>query len=215
MVLVDYYNVLGCDPSASQAQIRDAYKRAALATHPDRFSPSSPEAKTATQKFQAVSDAYYVLGDSQRRASYDHDRSTQPSSSFFTGATFTGDENDDARDRAYQKEFMDAFEEMFADAKFDADDLRHQAESEPHGGHVVAGNKFYTVLGGLGGGALGFIFANLPGAIAGLAAGAKLGNIRDHRGKSVYSVYQELPQQDRAKVLAELAQRIFTSVPLP
>ena len=44
------------------------------------------------------------------------------------------------------------------------------------------------------GGAIGFIVANAPGAIAGAVAGNRLGAVRDSKGKSVYSVFQELDQ---------------------
>lgn len=50
--------------------------------------------------------------------------------------------------------------------------------------------KFWSVVGGLSGGAMGFIVANFPGAIAGAVAGNRLGAVRDAKGKSVYSVFQ-------------------------
>lgn len=50
--------------------------------------------------------------------------------------------------------------------------------------------KFWSMVGGLSGGAMGFIVANFPGAIAGAVAGNRLGAVRDARGKSVYSVFQ-------------------------
>ena len=56
---------------------------------------------------------------------------------------------------------------------------------------------------------MGFIVANFPGAVAGAVAGNRLGAVRDARGKSVYSVFQELPQGDKAKLLSELAAKVF------
>lgn len=50
--------------------------------------------------------------------------------------------------------------------------------------------KFWSMVGGLSGGAMGFIVANFPGAIAGAVAGNRLGAVRDAKGKSVYSVFQ-------------------------
>ena len=50
--------------------------------------------------------------------------------------------------------------------------------------------KFWSVVGGLSGGAMGFIVANFPGAVAGAVAGNRLGAVRDAKGKSVYSVFQ-------------------------
>lgn len=49
--------------------------------------------------------------------------------------------------------------------------------------------KFWGMVGGLSGGALGFIVANVPGLVAGAVAGNRLGAIRDAKGKSVYSVF--------------------------
>lgn len=89
--------------------------------------------------------------------------------------------------------------------------------------------KFWSMVGGLSGGAMGFIVANFPGAIAGAVAGNRLGAVRDARGKSVYSVFQvrglgdacglsktaltnneqELPQGDKAKLLSKLAAKVF------
>lgn len=51
-------------------------------------------------------------------------------------------------------------------------------------------SKFWSMVGGLSGGAMGFIVANFPGAVAGAVAGNRLGAVRDARGKSVYSVFQ-------------------------
>lgn len=62
------------------------------------------------------------------------------------------------------------------------------------------GGKFYGILGGISGAALGFIMANVPGMLAGAVAGNRLGSIRDTKGKSVYEVFQQLPASDRAKV---------------
>jgi len=70
---------------------------------------------------------------------------------------------------------------------------------------------FWSVVGGLSGGALGFIVANFPGAVAGAVAGNRLGAVRDAKGKSVYEVFLELPQQDRASLLSELAARVLRS----
>ncbi|KAI3342904.1 DnaJ-domain-containing protein [Ustulina deusta] len=81
----DYYHVLEVSETATTQQIRDAYKRAALKTHPDRVGADSPERPARTRKFQLVNDAYYTLSDSTRRREYDAQRrlfgSTRPKSS--------------------------------------------------------------------------------------------------------------------------------------
>lgn len=68
---------------------------------------------------------------------------------------------------------------------------------------------FWSIVGGVSGGAMGFIVANLPGAVAGAVAGNRLGAIRDKRGKSVYSVFQELEQPEKMRLLSELASKVF------
>ncbi|KAJ8605003.1 hypothetical protein MRB53_041600 [Persea americana] len=68
---VDYYAALEIDSKASQQQIRDAYKKAALRFHPDRVPADSPERSSRTKKFQQVNDAYYTLSDTSRRRDYD------------------------------------------------------------------------------------------------------------------------------------------------
>ena len=50
--------------------------------------------------------------------------------------------------------------------------------------------RFWGIIGGVSGAAMGFIVANAPGAVAGAVAGNRLGSVRDQRGKSVYSVFQ-------------------------
>lgn len=69
--------------------------------------------------------------------------------------------------------------------------------------------KFWSLVGGLSGGAMGFIVANFPGAIAGAVAGNRIGAIRDAKGKSVFQVFQELPQGDKARLLSQLAAKVF------
>lgn len=69
--------------------------------------------------------------------------------------------------------------------------------------------KFWSLVGGLSGGAMGFIVANFTGAVAGAVAGNRLGAIRDAKGKSVYEVFRELPQGDKARLLSELAAKVF------
>jgi len=59
------YALLGVPPDADDAAIRNAYRVLARRYHPDSGEGSSPE------KFRQVAEAYEILGDSQRRQSYD------------------------------------------------------------------------------------------------------------------------------------------------
>merc|ERR1711924_234115 len=61
------YDILGVEPESSDSQIRRAFYKKSLQYHPDK-NPNNPE---ATVKFQAVSDAYRILGDADRRKIYD------------------------------------------------------------------------------------------------------------------------------------------------
>ena len=63
----DYYEVLGIARSASDQEIKSAYRKLALKFHPDR-NPDDPEAE---EKFKEASEAYSVLSDSQKRGNYD------------------------------------------------------------------------------------------------------------------------------------------------
>ncbi len=63
----DYYEVLGISRSASQDEIKKAYRKLALKHHPDR----NPDDKSAEEAFKEASEAYEVLSDVQRKAQYD------------------------------------------------------------------------------------------------------------------------------------------------
>jgi DnaJ-class molecular chaperone len=64
----DYYTVLGLNRSASQEEIKRAYRKAVFRYHPDR----NPGDDDAAGKFKQVLDAYEVLSDTLKRANYDH-----------------------------------------------------------------------------------------------------------------------------------------------
>lgn len=63
----DYYSVLGIRRSASQEEVKRAYRKAVFRYHPDR----NPGDDDAAGKFKQVLDAYEVLSDTARRAKYD------------------------------------------------------------------------------------------------------------------------------------------------
>src|SRR6266480_1132515 len=63
----DYYEVLGVPKTATQAEIKKAYRRLARELHPDR----NPDDKTAEQKFKDANEAHAVLSDPQKRKRYD------------------------------------------------------------------------------------------------------------------------------------------------
>ena len=63
----DYYKILGVERTASEEEIKKAYRKLALQYHPDRNKGD----KKAEEKFKEISEAYGVLSDGQKRAYYD------------------------------------------------------------------------------------------------------------------------------------------------
>ncbi len=63
----DYYKILGVERNASKDEIKRAYRKLALKTHPDR----NPGDKKAEDRFKDINEAYQVLSDPEKRTRYD------------------------------------------------------------------------------------------------------------------------------------------------
>src|SRR4051794_19442389 len=63
----DYYEVLGVVRTASEADMKSAFRKLAMTHHPDR----NPGSKEAEIRFKELNEAYQVLSDGQKRAAYD------------------------------------------------------------------------------------------------------------------------------------------------
>lgn len=64
---LDYYQILGVERTASEDEIKRAYKKMAIKYHPDR----NPGDKEAEEKFKQAAEAYDVLRDPEKRSRYD------------------------------------------------------------------------------------------------------------------------------------------------
>lgn len=114
----DYYETLGVERNASDAELKKAYRRLAMKHHPDR----NPDDSEAEDKFKEAKEAYEVLTDQQKRAAYDQfghagvDNSAAGAGGFHGGAGGFGG-------------FADVFDDLFGDV-FGAGGGRGQSRAQ-------------------------------------------------------------------------------------
>ena len=104
MAKTDYYETLGVARDADDAEIKKAYRKLAMRYHPDR-NPGDAEAE---QRFKEAAEAYEVLKDRQKRATYDR----------FGHAAFdgsSGQRGGGGFDFNFASGFADIFDEMFGE----------------------------------------------------------------------------------------------------
>jgi DnaJ-class molecular chaperone len=106
MVFKDYYRVLGIKPGSSGKEIKDAYRKKASSSHPDKFPEREPDASG----FHEVQEAYDVLGNSDRKNEYDrnysHHKGETDSGHFSMEGSGT--------DRSYTGEFDQVIKDFFS-----------------------------------------------------------------------------------------------------
>ena len=101
MAKEDYYETLGVNNSASDGELKSAYRKQAMKYHPDRNKGN----KESEKQFKKVNEAYYILRDKEKRAQYD-----QSGHQAFEGNGGAGFKDFDSGSG-----FSDIFEEMFSD----------------------------------------------------------------------------------------------------
>src|SRR5918994_7546722 len=82
----DYYLVLGGGDTASQKDIKSAYRKLSREYRPD----ANPGDTAAEERFKEVSAAYDVVGDAEKRKEYDEVRKLGPMGGMFSGAGGAG-----------------------------------------------------------------------------------------------------------------------------
>lgn len=115
MEFKDYYQTLGVEASASEAEIKTAYRRLARKFHPD-----VSKEKGAEERFKAVNEAYEVLKDKEKRAQYDQLKSSgyRPGEDFRPPPDFNrGGYRFDFDEGAAAGGFSDFFESLFGNAR--------------------------------------------------------------------------------------------------
>jgi molecular chaperone DnaJ len=119
----DYYEVLGVARTATEAEMKSAYRKLAMKWHPDR----NPGDKDCEHQFKEINEAYDVLKDGQKRAAYDR---------FGHAAFEQGSGQDPGFGADFASSFSDIFEDLFGmggrrggRARERGADLRYNMES--------------------------------------------------------------------------------------
>ncbi|WP_437368493.1 DnaJ C-terminal domain-containing protein [Maribacter litoralis] len=119
MEFIDYYKILELDKTATQAEIKKAYRKLARKFHPD----VNPNDKTAQEKFQRINEANEVLGDPEKRKKYDQYGKDWEHADAFEEAkrnqrNSTANRNSSYTNYSGQEDFSDFFESMFGSGGF-------------------------------------------------------------------------------------------------
>ena len=117
MDFVDYYKLLGINKTATQKEIKTAYRKLARKYHPDL----NPNDKNAKRNFQQINEANEVLSDPEKRKKYDQYGKDWQHSEQFEKSKQQQQQTSDSHGRRFTEEqsggdFSDFFESMFGGA---------------------------------------------------------------------------------------------------
>jgi curved DNA-binding protein len=147
----EYYEILGLKTDASSEEIRKAYRKLALHYHPDRNRGDA----TAEERFKAISEAYGVLTDTEKRRLYDLSRATGGRTDAEAGPWAYSSQEEILKDLLRNRDAAAIFEELTREFqrmgfRFDDGFVRHTFFG---GRGVVFGGVFFG--GPFAGGRLG------------------------------------------------------------
>ncbi len=106
----DLYEILGVSKTASDDEIKKAYRKQAMKFHPDR----NPDDKQAEEKLKEINLAYEVLKDAQKRAAYDQ----YGHAAFQQGGPGAGGQGHGQEGFGFSGDFSDIFDSVFGDFGF-------------------------------------------------------------------------------------------------
>ena len=159
----DYYQILGVEKTATEDEIKKAYRKMALRFHPDKNKDPGAE-----EKFKEISEAYEVLSDKDKRAAFDRygSEGLRPGgggmSSPSRGFTFTHHHTDPFE--LFRTFFggRDPFSEAFGEDPFSS------MFAGPHSASANSGlfrnDPFFRSAAGLGGNVFDDLMMNSPGS---------------------------------------------------
>ncbi len=115
MAFVDYYKTLGINKSATEEEIKKAYRKLARKYHPDL----NPNDKEANKKFQQINEANEVLSDAEKRKKYDaYGENWQHAEAYENAKQQSKSQSQNWQDYTYsgaqhEGDFSDFFESLF------------------------------------------------------------------------------------------------------
>lgn len=137
----DYYKLLGIEKTATQEDVKKAYRKLAVKYHPDKNKGD----KTAEAKFKEIAEAYEVLGDPEKRKQYDrmgtnwkqyHDSGFDQTRSHKTQGDYRYDSSQGDASEFFGGGFSDFFESFFGKSRAHTNDFEFEIPEGDLAGEV-------------------------------------------------------------------------------